>query len=87
MLSNHLVAFLGETIASFFFLWTLIWDLLPLSSTGPLFTSLIILFRVAKPELSLLKHSTIKFQHADILLLFSGSDNMTLDCDNDLYAW
>ena len=79
MLSNHLVAFLGETIASFFFLWTLIWDLLPLSSTGPLFTSLIILFRAAKPELSLLKHS--------IILLFSGSDNMTLDCDHDLYAW
>ena len=40
MLSNHLVAFFGETIASFFFLWTLIWDLLLLSSPGPFSTSL-----------------------------------------------
>lgn len=79
--------FLGETIASFFFLWTLIWDLLPLSFTGPFSTSLIVLFREAKPEISLLKQSTIKCQHADILLLFSRSDNMRLDWDHDLHAW
>lgn len=48
--------FLGDTITSFFFLWLLFCDLLPCSWTGPLSTSLIVLFRAAKPDISLLKN-------------------------------
>ena len=39
--------------------------------------------RSEKPEISLLKQCN---QMSDIFSLFSGSDNMTLDCDHDLYA-